>query len=96
MSFTVIALGIGMSLVQTESQVPVAEEVTVTEEYVAPAVQVGIGDSDEWLVKRVAGDPNAMVTFDVGAYRFDRMVVETSLPEGYPTPTPPTTIELKR
>lgn len=55
------------------------------------------GDPGDWTVQRVGGDTDAMVEHREGSYFFDdRMSITTPLPEGYPAPTPPGAIELKR
>ena len=50
----------------------------------------------DWTVQRVGGDLDAAVSTKRGEYRFGRMRIESALPEGYPAPTPPGAIELKR
>lgn len=50
----------------------------------------------DWTTWRVAGDLFASVEHTDGGYRFGRMLVETRLPVGYPAPTPPNAVELKR
>jgi len=47
-------------------------------------------------VVRVAGDPTLMVEFVDGKYRSGDCRITTPLPEGYPAPTAPGAIELKR
>jgi hypothetical protein len=48
-------------------------------------------------VQRVGGDLTAEVEKEDGGYRFARtMFIETALPVGYPPPTPPGAIEIKR
>lgn len=49
-----------------------------------------------WTVLRVGGDMKASVTRDARGFRFDRMLIDTPLPVGYPDPTPPGAIELKK
>jgi hypothetical protein len=51
---------------------------------------------DDWTTWRVAGDLFANVEHSERGYSFGRMLVETTLPQGYPAPTPPDAIELKR
>ena len=48
------------------------------------------------LVTRVGGDREASVEIVNGQYRTGRSLVEAPLPEGYPEPTPPGAIDLKR
>ncbi|MHC4217598.1 MAG: heme-binding protein [Planctomycetota bacterium] len=48
------------------------------------------------LIKRVGGDLDVQVTRDGVRYRCGGSVVETSLPDGYPAPTPPGAIDVKR
>jgi len=50
----------------------------------------------DWTTWRVAGDLFAVVGRDGDAFTFGRMRVDEDLPEGYPQPTPPGAIELKR
>jgi SOUL heme-binding protein len=47
-------------------------------------------------VLRVAGDLQAMTEFVNGEFRSGDCRIPTPLPDGYPTPTPPGAIELKR
>lgn len=51
---------------------------------------------DSWTVLRVGGDMNATITRDARGFRFDRMLIDTPLPVGYPDPTPPGAIDLKK
>ena len=46
-------------------------------------------------VVRVGGDLAAQAVFSEGAWRYEKMLIDTPLPEGYPAPTPPGAIELK-
>ncbi len=55
-----------------------------------------IGGDDDWIIQRVGGDLDAQVEGENGDYRFGRSRVDTALPEGYPAPTPPGAIDLKR
>jgi hypothetical protein len=48
------------------------------------------------LVTRVGGDREASIEIVNGQYRVGRSLVEAPLPEGYPEPTPPGAIDLKR
>lgn len=59
------------------------------------ATETTSGD-DDWLIRRVGGDREAKVEGENGDYRFGRSRVDTALPEGYPAPTPPGSIDLKR
>lgn len=54
------------------------------------------GNDDDWLIQRVGGDLDATIDGENGDYRFGRSRVDTALPEGYPAPTPPGAIDLKR
>ena len=56
----------------------------------------GDQDSDSWTVRRVGGDMDARITGSNGDWRFADSRVDTPLPDGYPPPTPPGAIELKR
>jgi len=51
-----------------------------------------------WTVKRVGGDLDAQTTGSSGDYRYEPTGsrVDTELPEGYPAPTPPKAIEVKK
>lgn len=51
---------------------------------------------DEPPVTRVGGDPKAITEFVNGEFRSGSCRIPTPLPEGYPAPTPPGAIELKR
>ena len=53
-------------------------------------------DADQPAVTRVAGDRQATAAFVNGEFRSGPCRIPTSLPEGYPTPTPPGAVELKR
>ncbi|MGA0285963.1 MAG: heme-binding protein [Phycisphaerales bacterium] len=48
------------------------------------------------LVDRVGGDDAASISIVNGQYRVGRSLVEAPLPVGYPEPTPPGAIDLKR
>lgn len=52
----------------------------------------------DWTVVRVGGDMEATATFDTArrAWRAGESEIDTALPVGYPPPTPPGAIELKR
>ena len=51
----------------------------------------------DWTVKRVDADPDRQPKqLDDGTWRLGEFVVEAPLPEGYPAPTPPGMIELKK
>lgn len=64
----------------------------------ARPVSTHINDSasENWTVLRVGGDMEARVTGGDGDWRFARSRVDTPLPVGYPPPTPPGSIELKK
>lgn len=49
-----------------------------------------------WTVVRVANPEVPPATYDGGAWRWDRCSITTPLPVGYPAPTPPGAIELKK
>jgi len=51
-----------------------------------------------WSVKRVGGDLDSTITGRSGDYRYEptNSRVDTELPEGYPAPTPPKAIEIKK
>jgi hypothetical protein len=53
-------------------------------------------DEDAWQIMRVGGDLDAEITGENGDYRFGNSRVDTKLPDGYPPPTPPGAIDLKR
>lgn len=64
----------------------------------APAALLAL-TSDDWTVKRVGGDMDAKAVWDDAKgwlYEPKKMRIETPLPEGYPAPTPPGAIELKK
>lgn len=48
------------------------------------------------LVTRVGGDREASIEIVNGQYRFGRSLIEAPLPAGYPEPTPPGAIDLKK
>lgn len=48
------------------------------------------------LVQRVGGDLKATIEIKDGVYRFGPSRIESPLPAGYPEPTPPGAIDLKR
>ncbi|MHC4650885.1 MAG: heme-binding protein [Planctomycetota bacterium] len=61
------------------------------------AADVGpVDDESPSRIKRVGGDLDIQLTRDGQGYRCGDSVVETSLPAGYPAPTPPGAIDLKR
>lgn len=49
-----------------------------------------------WTILRVGGDLEAKVEFSDGVYTYQRGRINTPLPVGYPAPTPPKAIDLKR
>lgn len=51
---------------------------------------------DSWSILRVGGNMKVETTGLSGDYRFERSVVDTELPEGYPAPTPPGAIDIKK
>ena len=51
---------------------------------------------DAWTVRRVGGDLAAKTKRDGDIYRFQSCAITTPLPAGYPDPTPPGAIELKK
>lgn len=53
-------------------------------------------DSIEPPTERVAGDVQATTDFVNGEYRSGACRITTPLPDGYPPPTPPDAIEIKR
>lgn len=55
-----------------------------------------IAADDDWTIKRVGGDLTAQTVGSDGDYRFERSRVDTELPEGYPVPTPPGAIDIKK
>ena len=50
----------------------------------------------EWTVLRVGGDTEAVVSFEDGVYACGKARIDTPLPIGYPPPTAPGAIELKK
>lgn len=58
----------------------------------APSVPL----DDDWHVLRVGGDFDAQISGENGDWRYALSRVDTELPEGYPPPTPPGAIELKK
>jgi hypothetical protein len=48
------------------------------------------------LIERVGGDREAAIEVVGGQYRFGRSLIEAPLPQGYPEPTPPGAIDIKR
>lgn len=64
------------------------------------AASTSLGSSGDWpeesRVRRVGGDPRAATLQDGDYYRSGDCRITTPLPEGYPPPTPPGAIELKR
>lgn len=66
--------------------------VAVTEN---PATERGAGRDEGARVVRLRGDAGVVATRDGKDFRSGRYIVNENLPEGYPPPTPPGTIELK-
>ena len=60
----------------------------------APSVPPPADDS--WTVLRVGGDMTTQPDFDGQSYRLGKMLINTPLPAGYPAPTPPDAIEIKK
>lgn len=65
-----------------------------------PTLEAWAGDGDPqdgaWSVARVGGDPAARVERQGEDWRAGACAVTTPLPEGYPAPTAPGALELKR
>lgn len=62
-----------------------------------PAVVEGVGASrTPELVTRVGGDRDATVEVRKGAFHCGRSTIESPLPDGYPEPTPPGAIDIKK
>jgi len=79
--------GLMSASVSPQEQVPLSQPTTS---------QTPILDSDTWTTYRIAGDLFTSVEFRDGNYYSGRVSVTTPLPEGYPAPTPPAAIELKK
>lgn len=84
---TSTAPGVMSTDVNSQQQVPLSQPATS---------QTPLLDSDTWTTYRVAGDLFTAVEFRDGNYYSGRVSVTTPLPEGYPAPTPPGDIELKK
>jgi hypothetical protein len=68
-------------------------------EVAQPREEKQMSDDDAWTVKRVGGDMDTQperVDDDRVHWRCGRSVIEAPLPEGYPAPTPPGAIEIKK
>jgi SOUL heme-binding protein len=92
------AIGLGTTAVVGQSSVATSPG------EVAPQASVGHGKAPEAPIdipavgtaRRIGGDLRAAATEpSPGVFRFDRCLIDTPLPEGYPPPTPPGAIDLK-
>lgn len=63
-----------------------------------PEGSTGVSSVGEpaWVVRRVGGDMEASVERTEAGFRAGTSEIDTPLPEGYPDPTPPGAIEIKR
>ncbi len=61
-----------------------------------PAGDVMLADGDSWTVKRVGGDLDAKIQKIPAGFRSGTARITTPLPQGYPDPTPPGAIDLKK
>lgn len=61
-----------------------------------PRPSAGPGSDDNWLIRRVGGDPGITTEFKVDRYVSGESFIESPLPDGYPRPTAPGVVELKR
>jgi len=54
--------------------------------------------TDDWTAIRAGGDTSAQATWDEKSQRWESggSTIDTALPQGYPAPTPPGAIELKK
>lgn len=89
----------GCSLYRPSSRTDVSASNTVSTSgptHPALEAQPAAARQDDRAVVRVAGDPTHAVEFVDGQYRSGDCRITTPLPEGYPAPTPPGAIELKR
>jgi hypothetical protein len=61
-----------------------------------PSKEVGFGAvRTPDLVKRVGGNRDISIKVVDGVYRYEGAMIESPLPEGYPEPTPPGSIDIK-
>lgn len=61
-----------------------------------PAAATPSANPTEWTVLRVGGDMEIQTAFADGVYTCNQARIDTPLPVGYPPPTAPGAIELKR
>ncbi|MDX2147284.1 MAG: heme-binding protein [Planctomycetota bacterium] len=98
---TVVALACALGAAQTraQSQSP-AQPGDPTSQHNEEAARATASPSDgisaDAQVTRVGGDLDAKIVENDGVFRFDTLLIDTPLPKGYPQPTPPGAIEIKR
>lgn len=76
-----------------------ASEFPATLNDMSPSTDMSPNPIDpNWVVLRVGGDMEAQATFDAerGTWRAGSSLIDTALPVGYPPPTPPGAIDLKK
>ena len=61
-----------------------------------PRSDAGTGGDGAWLIQRVGGDVELQTEFKVDRFTCGESYIEAPLPVGYPAPTPPGAIDLKR
>lgn len=85
-----------MSILAALSILTLATNPPAPEQQVPPAPEQAVAIPTPWTVLRVGGDVESMVDFGDGVYTSGKARIDTPLPEGYPPPTAPGAIELKR
>ena len=86
------------SIVAATGAVNQAESVppTAVRAEAPPSKEVGFGAvRTPDLVKRVGGNRDISIKVVDGVYRYEGAMIESPLPEGYPEPTPPGSIDIK-
>lgn len=58
--------------------------------------EMNLADPESWTVKRVGGDLDAKIQKIPAGFRSGTARITTPLPQGYPDPTPPGAIDLKK
>lgn len=97
LGITTASGGSGAASVATGEQGAAPESAACCATPQAPGAERAGGVELDRSIDRVGGDLGAAVErTSKGGFRFGKCVIDTPLPEGYPDPTPPGAIDLKR
>ncbi|MEM1422689.1 MAG: heme-binding protein [Planctomycetota bacterium] len=97
LTMTIAAGAVSVAQAAPDRALTPVEQLRVDLGLPASADDGSAGADDAPAIIRLAGDPDAMPESVNGyQWRFGDMFIETALPDGYPRPTPPGVIEVKR